>query len=118
ANQDGVALQFSLNPTMAEAAEGQQIWLRIEEIAALYARHQAAGAEIVAPLEPKPWGLSEYIVRDLNGYRLRFAGHPSATGVSREMPPGIRIESRLPTWPEMRGLIDSVGWERPAELDT
>src|SRR5438067_12175092 len=47
ANQDGVALRFSLNPELAEAAEGQEIWLRVRQLVAMYKRHQAAGAQIV-----------------------------------------------------------------------
>ena len=33
------------------------------------------------------------------------------------MPEELRIESRLPTWPEMAALIDAVGWERPANSE-
>jgi GNAT superfamily N-acetyltransferase/uncharacterized glyoxalase superfamily protein PhnB len=114
ANRDGVALQFSLNPALAERAEGQGIWLRVRNVQALYALHQERGAEIVATLEPKPWGVSEYTVRDLNGYRLRFAGSGGARGASRALPAEVRIEPRLPTWPEVEALIDAVGWPRPA----
>src|SRR5437867_1869217 len=46
ANRDGVQLQFSLNPALAETAEGREIWIRVQNIAALYARHQEREAEI------------------------------------------------------------------------
>src|SRR5581483_7542781 len=57
ANRDGVQLQFSLNPVLAESAEGREIWIRVGNVQAIYALHEECGAEIVAPLEPKPWGV-------------------------------------------------------------
>jgi catechol 2,3-dioxygenase-like lactoylglutathione lyase family enzyme/predicted GNAT family N-acyltransferase len=111
ANQDGVALQFGLNPALAERAEGQQIWIRVRNVQATYALHQERGAEIVAPLERKPWGVSEYVVRDPNGYRLRFAGSGSEKAAGT-LPAEVRIEPRLPTWPEMEALLHAVGWAR------
>ena len=111
ANQDDVQVQFTLDPALAETAEGRAVWIRVQHVAGLYARHQARGAEIVAALEPKPWGVTEYTVRDLNGYRLRFAGQGGAQEPSRELPEQVRVESRLPTWPEMEALIYAVGWE-------
>jgi GNAT superfamily N-acetyltransferase/catechol 2,3-dioxygenase-like lactoylglutathione lyase family enzyme len=111
ANQDGVALQFCLNPALAERAEGQQIWIRVRDVQATYALHQERGAEIVAPLEPKPWGVSEYVVRDPDGYRLRFAGSGSEK-VAGTLPAEVRIEPRLPTGPEMEALVHAVGWAR------
>lgn len=114
---DGVHLQFSLNPALAAKAEGQGIWINVRNVAALYARHQERGAEIVSALEPKPWGLSEYTVRDLNGYRLRLAGGAASPDSLGGLPPSLRIESRLPTWPEMKALIRAVGWEDAATPD-
>ena len=118
ANWDGLQLQFSLNPTLAESAEGRAVWIRVRNVQAMYALHQKRGAEIVAALEPKPWGVSEYTVRDLNGYRLNFAGSGGAREASRALPAEVRIESRLPTGPEMTALMDAVGWERPANPET
>src|SRR5262249_13037777 len=118
ANQDGVALQFSLNPALAESAEGREIWIRVRNVQAMYALHQERGAEIVETLEPKPWGVSEYTIRDPNGYRLRFAGSGGARDDSRELPAEVRIEPRLPTWPEMHALMQSVGWDREANPET
>jgi GNAT superfamily N-acetyltransferase/uncharacterized glyoxalase superfamily protein PhnB len=117
ANQDGVQLQFSLNPALAESAEGREIWIRVRDVQAMYALHQERGAEIVATLEPKPWGVSEYTVRDPNGYRLRFAGS-GAREASRALPAEVLIEPRLPTWPEMKALMHAVGWAREANPET
>jgi GNAT superfamily N-acetyltransferase/uncharacterized glyoxalase superfamily protein PhnB len=118
ANRDGVQLQFSYDPELAEHAKGLSFWLRVRNVAALFSVHQERQAEILSPLEPKPWGVTEYTVRDLNGYRLRFAGVSGAPGESVSLPPDVRIELRLPTSPEMRRLIDSVGWADPRDPDT
>jgi GNAT superfamily N-acetyltransferase/uncharacterized glyoxalase superfamily protein PhnB len=118
ASQDRVALQFSLNPALAERAEGQQIWIRVRDVQAVYALHQERGAEIVASLEPKPWGVSEYIIREPNGYRLRFAGSGRAREASSAPRAEVRVEARLPTWPEMEALIHAVGWARDTTPET
>src|SRR5689334_21097895 len=54
AHRDGVGIQFSLNPVLAEASEGRAIWMRVQDVGGLYARHQERGAEIIGELEPKP----------------------------------------------------------------
>ena len=95
ANQDGVALQFCLNPALAERAEGQTIWIRVQNVQATYALHQERGAEIVAALERKRWGLSEYVIRDPDGYRLRFAGSGSEKDEGA-LPADVRIEPACP----------------------
>ncbi len=50
-------------------------------------------------------------MRDRNGYRLRFAGSGSEKAAGA-LPAELRIEPRLPTWPEMEALIRAVGWAR------
>src|SRR6476646_7615167 len=52
ANRDGVQLQFTLNPALAETAEGRQVYLGVRHVEALYALHRERGAEIVSLLEP------------------------------------------------------------------
>jgi GNAT superfamily N-acetyltransferase/uncharacterized glyoxalase superfamily protein PhnB len=104
-------IQFTLNPKLAAHAEGQQIAINVTHIEALYARHQSNGAEIVEPLETHPWGLAEYTVREINGYRLRI-GEPAANRQksSPSMPANIRIVPRIPTPDEYTSLRQSVGW--------
>ena len=55
-------------------------------------------------LEPKPWGVSEYTVRDPDGYRLRFAGSGRTKEVSHAQPAEVRIEARLPTRAELEAF--------------
>ena len=49
------------------------IYLWIEDIDAIYARHRASNAEIVDDLAVKPWGTRQYTVLEPNGYRLKIA---------------------------------------------
>jgi catechol 2,3-dioxygenase-like lactoylglutathione lyase family enzyme len=114
ANWDGLQIQFSLDPALAASAEGRAIWIRVRNVQAMYALHRERGAEIVAALEPKPWGVSEYVVRDPDGYRLRFAGSGSLRHASDAQSGDVQIEPRLPTRAEMEALIDAVGWARDA----
>ena len=71
------------------------------DIDALYARHKAAGATIVHPIENKPWGIREYTVRDPSGYHLRFGGplkyEPPPT-TTESLPPYIRVEDNFTWW--------------------
>jgi N-acetylglutamate synthase-like GNAT family acetyltransferase/uncharacterized glyoxalase superfamily protein PhnB len=118
ANRDGVQIQFARNRALAEASEGREVWIRVRNVTALYAGHCERGAEVVAELEERPWGVSQYTVRDLDGYRLHFAGSGAPTKASGDLPADLRIEPRLPTWPELAALIRAVGWDDGANSET
>ena len=50
------------------------VWLNLnskQEVDDLFARWQATGAEIVEPVEDKPWNLREFRVADPDGNQLR-----------------------------------------------
>jgi uncharacterized glyoxalase superfamily protein PhnB len=47
-------------------------WVFAEDIDASYQELSASGAEIVEPLERKPWGLRQFTVRDLDGNLFYF----------------------------------------------
>jgi N-acetylglutamate synthase-like GNAT family acetyltransferase/uncharacterized glyoxalase superfamily protein PhnB len=117
ANRDGVQIQFSLDPALAESASGSSLWLNVRNVAVLYTEHRRSGAEIIAPLDAKPWGVTEYTVRDLNGYRLRFAGGGVATTADAPRA-DVRINPTAPTWPELEALIRAVGWDRFTNFET
>ena len=42
-------------------------WIFAEDIDSSYAELQSSGANIVDPLETKPWGLRQFTVQDLDG---------------------------------------------------
>lgn len=47
-------------------------WVFVEDVDAAYAELKTLGAEIVEPIEDKPWGLRQFTVRDLNNNRFHF----------------------------------------------
>ena len=47
-------------------------WVFAEDIDASYAELKASGANIVDPLELKPWGLRQFTVMDLDGNLFYF----------------------------------------------
>lgn len=110
-----VHIQFSLNPKLASVSEGHSIWIKVKNIWALYEFHQKKGVHIALPLENKPWGMTQYTIREINGYYLSFADQISdREAVSNQLPENIRIVNRKPTVAEYRRLIYSVGWSTTA----
>lgn len=47
-------------------------WMYAEDIDASYAELKSLGANIVEPLEKKPWGLRQFTVKDLDGNVFYF----------------------------------------------
>jgi len=90
---------------------GGSVWIRLQRIESLYRLHQQQKAEIVEPLEKKPWGMAQYTVREINGHYLCFAGMVEEREKSAAiMPSTIRIIGRVPGVKEYQRLQVSVGW--------
>ncbi|HYH82156.1 MAG TPA: VOC family protein [Longimicrobium sp.] len=49
-------------------------WVFAHDVEASFAELTASGANIVEPLEQKPWGLRQFTVDDLDGNRFYFHG--------------------------------------------
>jgi len=47
-------------------------WVFAEDVDATYRELRSSGANIVEPLEKKPWGLTQFTVADLDGNRFYF----------------------------------------------
>jgi catechol 2,3-dioxygenase-like lactoylglutathione lyase family enzyme len=77
---------------------GCSVYFRIEDADELFAFQRANGVEVVEPVADRPWGVRDYTVRDLDGYRLVF-GHPiysvgPSVPIERVDVP-LRLERRL-----------------------
>ncbi len=48
------------------------IWVFAEDLDASYRELKSSGANIVEPLEEKPWGLRQFTVADVDGNRFYF----------------------------------------------
>lgn len=64
-----VAIFFRKRATPFEAAVH---WVFAEDIDATYGELKSLGANIVDPLETKPWGLRQFTVKDLDGNIFYF----------------------------------------------
>jgi len=106
-----VHVQFYQNEALAEASKGNSIWIRLQRIEELYKFHQAQNANIVDPLEKKPWGMWQYMLRDINGYFICFAGViPETEKSEKNFSQNISILERSPSIHEYRHLASAVGW--------
>lgn len=110
----GATLMFCLQPELAANIRGHQHWLTVDDVEDLYEFHRSRGATVYSAMEDKPWGFREYVIEDLNGYHLRFAGHPStADRKSEPFPEGVSLVARRPTGEEFKLL---QGQDVPQEL--
>ncbi len=107
----GAHVQFFQYAGIASLPKEYAVWIRVRHIETLYAMHQQRSANIVAPLEAQAWGMSQYAVRDNNGYYVCFAG-PVADkrAVSIEQPLAIKLHMQLPTPEDYIRLTVAVGW--------
>lgn len=103
-------LQFTLNPERAKLSVGNYIWIRVKYITELHKIHQERKAEIDDPLQTRPWGMDEYIVKDINGYMIVFSGHANERRKSVDFPANISVVEGRPTVKEFIALQRSVGW--------
>lgn len=53
---------------------GAEIVLEVDDVAAEYARVDAAGHPPVGELQQRPWGLTDFRLHDPDGYYLRVTG--------------------------------------------
>jgi len=109
----GVFIQFSQRPKLASLSQGNSIFIRVKNLETFYNFHKNKKAEIIEPLENKPWGMGGYTLRDINGYHVIFAGSPLSikpnTGFTPEK---VKIIPRIPTPKEYVRLITAVGWDK------
>jgi len=108
----GAFIQFSQDPALAAVSRGNSIFIRVKNLEAMYAFHQKQHAEIVEPLENKPWGMAGYTVREINGYYIVFAGATISDKhqQSEELPSTIKTIPRTPSIKEYKLLATSVNW--------
>ena len=68
-SRGNVAIFFRKTAPPFEAAVH---WVFAEDIDATYNELKSLGANIVEPLEKKPWGLRQFTVKDIDGNRFNF----------------------------------------------
>ncbi len=50
-----------------------EIFIWIEDVESLYREHVINGAQIIEPMFDRPWGARQYVIKEINGYYLKFA---------------------------------------------
>lgn len=76
--RDGIAIHLKLSDTpdpgrqVKQDEEHLDVYITVEDVAALYAEYQNRGVVFAQPLETKPWGMREFVVWDNSGFILYF----------------------------------------------
>jgi catechol 2,3-dioxygenase-like lactoylglutathione lyase family enzyme len=77
---------FLAKGTPSPSADTGAVYFLVGDADQLYEFHRANGVEITQPIDDRPYGIRDYVVRDLYGYYLVFGHHLHDAG------PPIRIE--------------------------
>lgn len=111
-------IQFTLYPELASRSQGNNIWIRTKNLQALHEMHAKKNIVVSHP-EDKPWGFTQYVVKDNNGYYLHFAeSTPHKMHSRKTMADTVRIVERRPTVSEYLNLVKSVGWDPPKSISS
>lgn len=72
---------------LVSATDGRGFWLNLDvaDADAEHARLHATGVEIVTPLEDKPWGDRQFVVRDPNGVLISIAHRITSPASTRDV---------------------------------
>jgi uncharacterized glyoxalase superfamily protein PhnB len=68
-------IYFTHSPELLNAIKNlnPDVFIWVPDADRLYHEHKAKSAEIIETIENRPWGARQYVVRDINGYHLKFA---------------------------------------------
>lgn len=76
-NSGTAEIYFTHNPEMAQLIKQKNlnpdVFIWITDATYFYNLHVSNGAEIIETISDRPWGARQYVVKDLNGYYLKFA---------------------------------------------
>lgn len=72
-----VEIYFTYSPEYSNLIKNKnlipEIFIWVTEASGLFQQHVAKGAEIFEDISDRPWGARQYVVKDINGYHLKFA---------------------------------------------
>jgi len=78
-SRDGATIHLKCAPRLAgereHRAAGEHLdgFVEVDDVRALHEELAGRGADVVDAIARKPWGRVEFVVRDLDGYRLCFS---------------------------------------------
>ena len=76
--RDGIKIHLKLSDAPDPSRQIKQrdghldVYITVDDVAALYAEYQSRGVVFSQPLETKPWGMQEFVVWDNSGFILHF----------------------------------------------
>ncbi|MDI3320893.1 VOC family protein [Pinibacter soli] len=72
-----VEIYFSYGLDIASLIKEQkicpEIFIWVSDTDKLFQKHLADGVNIIEPISDRAWGARQYVVKDINGYHLKFA---------------------------------------------
>jgi catechol 2,3-dioxygenase-like lactoylglutathione lyase family enzyme len=70
-------IYFTCNPALTHLIKENglppDIFIWVEDAGLLFKEHTDKGAEVVEPIAERPWGARQYVIKEINGYHLKFA---------------------------------------------
>jgi len=94
----GKVQMFLQKGTPTPSADAAAAYFIVGDADQLYEFHRANGVEVVQSIDDRPYGVRDYVVRDLHGYFLVFGHHLFNVGppikIARVDVP-VRLEKRL-----------------------
>jgi uncharacterized glyoxalase superfamily protein PhnB len=76
-NSGTAEIYFTHNPALAEAIKlknlNPDIFIWVTDASYFFDLHVKNGADIIEPISDRPWGARQYVLKDINGYHLKFA---------------------------------------------
>jgi catechol 2,3-dioxygenase-like lactoylglutathione lyase family enzyme len=78
--------------------KGCMVFYIVGDADQLYEFHRAQGVEIAEPIDDRPYGIRDYVVRDLDGYYLSFGHYAYNVGPPikiERIDVAVRLEKRL-----------------------
>ena len=70
-------IYFSYDPDFVSAIREKKIspevFIWLNDADSSFKQHVANGAEITETISDRPWGARQYVVKEINGYFLKFA---------------------------------------------
>jgi uncharacterized glyoxalase superfamily protein PhnB len=72
-----VEIYFSYDAAIASSIKEQrlcpEIFIWLSDADKLFKEHLANGADVIESISDRPWGARQYVIKDINGYHLKFA---------------------------------------------
>jgi hypothetical protein len=70
-------IYFSYDPDLATSIKEQKVYPEIliwlSDADTLFKEHLANGVEMIESIADRPWSVRQYVIKDINGYHLKFA---------------------------------------------